>query len=124
MVTSITAFAAPKPMADGAVFDAEYYAMNHPDVVSALGNEEVVLYHHYGLCGSKEGRLPYELTPQELKNIGKRRIPRKKCHCRRFGISEGYYYFVACSELLRFAILLCAVITLVIKLTQKSSALS
>lgn len=34
--TSMTAFAAPKQMSDGTVFDAAYYASSNPDVKAIL----------------------------------------------------------------------------------------
>lgn len=59
-MSSLTAFAAPKTMADGNVFDAEYYASHNPDVVAAFGNSEAMLYKHYVEYGKKEGRLPFD----------------------------------------------------------------
>ncbi len=56
---SIPAYAVPKTMPDGTVFDAEYYAQNNPDVVAALGNSEEALYAHYVNFGKSEGRKPY-----------------------------------------------------------------
>lgn len=56
---SIKSYAAPKQMADGNIFDAEFYANTYPDVVAVLGNNETVLYNHYMLSGNLEGRLPY-----------------------------------------------------------------
>lgn len=56
---SITVNAAPKTMADGSVFDAEFYAATYPDVVKALGTSEAALYQHYVLFGKNEGRLPF-----------------------------------------------------------------
>lgn len=63
----VLAYAAPKAMADGAVFDAEYYAQNNPDVVQAFGLDENALYQHYVTYGMAEGRLPYapDAVPQE-----------------------------------------------------------
>ena len=51
--------AAPKKMADGQMFDAEYYAANNADVVAVFGTDPNWLYLHYSLCGKAEGRLPY-----------------------------------------------------------------
>ena len=56
---SIKSYAAPKQMADGNIFDAEFYANTYPDVVAVLGNNETVLYNHYMVSGNLEGRLPY-----------------------------------------------------------------
>ena len=61
---SISAFAAPKTMSDGQLFDAEYYAENNPDVVKALGSTEEALYKHYLEHGKEEGRLPYADAPK------------------------------------------------------------
>lgn len=53
---SLTAYAAPQVMADGTVFDAEYYAETYPDVAEAYGMDEQMLYEHYKLYGQAEGR--------------------------------------------------------------------
>lgn len=70
MMTDMSAktFAAPKQMPDGNIFDPEFYAATYPDVVAALGTNETILYNHYLLCGSKEGRLPYDFSSQVLGN--------------------------------------------------------
>ena len=52
LTSAIPAFAAPKQMADGKIFDAEYYAANNQDVVNVLGTDIT--------CGKAEGRLPYD----------------------------------------------------------------
>ncbi len=57
-----TAFAAPKTMPDGSVFDSDYYAQQNPDVVAVMGTDESALYQHYKVYGQKEGRLPYAPT--------------------------------------------------------------
>lgn len=57
--SSITAFAAPETMPDGAVFDAEYYAQNNPDVVAELGTGRDAMYQHFTIFGKNEGRLPF-----------------------------------------------------------------
>ena len=68
-VTPVTAPATGvKVMPDGNLFDAVFYATRYPDIVAVLGTDEVALYNHYLLCGKAEGRLPYELTEQEVKN--------------------------------------------------------
>ena len=64
--SSITAFAAPKTMPDGNVFDAEYYANTYQDVKEALGTDEAVLYKHYLDYGKKEGRKPVADGQQSL----------------------------------------------------------
>lgn len=58
-ITPITSYAAPKTMADGIIFDAEYYAASNPDVVAELGTDESAMYNHYKMFGQAEGRLPY-----------------------------------------------------------------
>lgn len=55
--SGVTAFAAPKTMTDGTVFDAVFYAKTYPDVVAVLGTDEAALYKHYVTYGKKEGRL-------------------------------------------------------------------
>ena len=55
-----TAFAAPRVMADGGVFDSEYYAETNPDVVAVFGTSESALYSHYKGWGEKEGRMPVD----------------------------------------------------------------
>lgn len=60
MITSaMPVFAAPKQMADGNMFDVEYYATSNPDVASVFGTDETMLYSHYINCGKIEGRKPY-----------------------------------------------------------------
>lgn len=62
-----TVHAAPVRMADGTVFDAEYYAQNNPDVVAVLGADADVLYQHYQNYGKAEGRKGYdENSTQEI----------------------------------------------------------
>ena len=58
MCFGMTAFASPKTMPDGTVFDAEYYAKTYPDVASAIGTDENALYQHYATMGKAEGRKP------------------------------------------------------------------
>ena len=53
------AFAAPKVMSDGGIFDPQYYADTNPDVKAAYGYNEYLLYMHYKNFGRSEGRLPY-----------------------------------------------------------------
>ena len=57
--SSLTVCAAPETMADGTVFDAEYYAQTYPDVAAALGTDTNALYQHYVTFGKAEGRLAY-----------------------------------------------------------------
>lgn len=54
--SSVSVIAAPKQMADGTMFDAEFYAQTYPDVANAVGTNEEALYNHYIQCGKAEGR--------------------------------------------------------------------
>ena len=54
--SSLTAFAAPRTMPDGTVFDAEYYAQTNPDVAAIYGTDENTLYQHFMNLGKAEGR--------------------------------------------------------------------
>ena len=65
---SLKTYAAPKQMPDGNLFDAQFYAETYPDIAAVLGTDETVLYNHYVLCGSLEGRIPYQLSKQEIRN--------------------------------------------------------
>jgi len=56
-VPALKTEAAPATMADGTVFDAEFYASSYPDVVAVFGTNPDLLYLHYALCGKAEGRL-------------------------------------------------------------------
>lgn len=56
---SVCAFATPKKMSDGNVFDADFYAATYPDVAAAVGNSADMLYLHYVNFGATEGRQPY-----------------------------------------------------------------
>lgn len=59
LAADITSQAAPVTMADGNLFDAQYYATAYPDVVAVFGTDANMLYLHYVLAGKAEGRLPY-----------------------------------------------------------------
>lgn len=41
---------------DNAIFSAQYYMSNNPDLVSVLGNDAKVLYNHFMQSGMSEGR--------------------------------------------------------------------
>ena len=56
---SLKTHAAPKLMPDGNLFDAEFYGKTYPDLTAVFGTDEALLYSHYTLSGSLEGRLPY-----------------------------------------------------------------
>lgn len=56
--SGVVANAAPERMADGTVFDAEYYAQQYPDVVAVFGTDAGLLYQHYQKYGKAEGRKP------------------------------------------------------------------
>ena len=55
-VNSTTIYAAPERMADGTIFDADYYAETYPDVVAEIGTDPAALYQHYINFGQTEGR--------------------------------------------------------------------
>ena len=57
---SQVALAAPQQMADGGIFDPDFYAAAYPDVAAVFGTDANMLYMHYVLCGAAEGRLPYD----------------------------------------------------------------
>ncbi len=59
LCSSMTAYAKPTKMPDGAMFDPEYYAENNPDVVATLGSTTEALYKHYTQYGKVEGRKAY-----------------------------------------------------------------
>lgn len=63
--SSISVCAAPQYMADGAVFDPEWYLEQDPNMAAALealglDTSADTLYLHYTLFGAKEGRYPYD----------------------------------------------------------------
>ena len=60
LMLPVNVYAAPKTMADGQIFDAEYYAATYPDVAQALGTDESALYQHYQTYGKNEGRKAYD----------------------------------------------------------------
>lgn len=61
--SGLTAYAAPQRMVDGAVFDAEWYAQQNPDIAAAFpGASPDLLYWHYATSGAKEGRPPYDVS--------------------------------------------------------------
>ena len=61
---SVTVNAAPQVMADGTVFDADYYAQTYPDVAAVYGMDELLLYEHYKLFGKAEGRAAVALETE------------------------------------------------------------
>ena len=69
LLSGINVYAAPKTMADGTVFDAEYYAETYPDVKAAFGNDEAALYNHYVNFGKAEGRQPVAPQAQATSNV-------------------------------------------------------
>lgn len=44
----------------GSMFDADYYALQNPDVVNQLGMDEAALFDHFCTCGLYELRQPNE----------------------------------------------------------------
>ena len=63
---SVKTHAAPKLMPDGNLFDAQFYAATYPDIAAILGTDEAVLYNHYVLYGSLEGRIPYQSVTDRI----------------------------------------------------------
>lgn len=61
--SSLSVGAAPRYMADGAVFDVEWYLQQNPDVAAAYGSNATseAIYQHYTVHGMKEGRAPYDV---------------------------------------------------------------
>ncbi|MDE6984482.1 MAG: hypothetical protein K2O99_08115 [Lachnospiraceae bacterium] len=59
--SALPVHAAPQYMADGAVFDAEWYLEQNSDLAAAFPADvsPEVLYQHYVTFGQKEGRSPY-----------------------------------------------------------------
>ncbi|MCM1103436.1 MAG: hypothetical protein NC409_04960 [Clostridium sp.] len=70
-VNSLSVSAAPQYMADGAVFDAQWYLAQNPDVAAVFsGNASPeVLYGHYTTYGIYEGRLPYNPLTFDPANV-------------------------------------------------------
>lgn len=64
----VTATAEPKMMADGELFDGQFYAQQYPDVARVYGTDDAALYSHYVDYGKAEGRLPYkkESAPKKV----------------------------------------------------------
>lgn len=65
MIYGTSVFAAPQRMADGQIFDPEFYAQIYPDVSAALGTDTAALYQHYVNYGKAEGRLPYSSASEQ-----------------------------------------------------------
>ncbi len=69
VVSSITTYAAPQVMKDGAIFDAQDYADRYPDLKKVYGYNVDFLYPHYLLIGAEEGRTAiYTPAPQKSNN--------------------------------------------------------
>lgn len=72
--SSISVCAAPQYMADGAVFDPEWYQEKNPEVAEALKSLGLdvsadTLYQHYTLFGAKEDRTPYDKEHFDLASV-------------------------------------------------------
>ncbi|MDE6220007.1 MAG: hypothetical protein K2G51_06210 [Lachnospiraceae bacterium] len=68
--SSITVCAAPQYMADGAIFDPEWYLEQNPDVAAwEPGASADALYQHYTIHGAKEGRAPYDALTLDMAGI-------------------------------------------------------
>lgn len=66
--SGMTAHATPARMADGTLFDSDYYAETYPDLMEAYGRNTRKLYQHYVNHGKAEGRvaLPPDYVYPEL----------------------------------------------------------
>ncbi len=69
--SALPVYAAPQYMDDGAIFDAEWYLEQNPDVAAAFPENvsPETLYQHYLTCGITEGRTPYNTTTLNLAEI-------------------------------------------------------
>lgn len=72
--SSIPVCAAPQYMADGAVFDPEWYQEQNPEVAEALKSLGLdvsadTLYLHYTLFGANERRTPYDEAHFDLASV-------------------------------------------------------
>ncbi|MDE7273517.1 MAG: hypothetical protein K2N95_10730 [Lachnospiraceae bacterium] len=69
--SSFPVYAAPEYMADGGIFDAEWYLEQNPDIAAAFpaGVSAEVLYQHYVTCGADEGRTPYNAMTFDPANV-------------------------------------------------------
>lgn len=68
LANGITAYAIPARMADGTLFDSDYYAESNPDLMQAYGRDTEKLYQHYVSLGKAEGRaaLPSKYVYPDL----------------------------------------------------------
>ena len=69
--SSLTVCAAPQYMADGAVFDPEWYLEQNADVASgwSLGTSADAIYQHYTMHGASEGRKPFNEATLDMAGI-------------------------------------------------------
>ena len=69
--SSLSVYAAPQYMDDGAIFDAEWYLEQNPDVATAFpaNVSPETLYQHYLMFGMKEGRTPYNTATFDPNNV-------------------------------------------------------
>jgi hypothetical protein len=78
------------------VFDAEYYASCHPDVVAVLGNSTNALFNHFVQYGLREGRASsptfdisfYKLAYPDLQAAFGDDVGAYVRHYLRYGINE------------------------------------
>lgn len=89
---SNVAYAKTVQLADGTVFDSDFYANTYPDLLNAFGYDYDLLLNHYLTYGVKEGRISSDgttapeavvaITPSVLTPIGSlanRASLKKKC---------------------------------------------
>ena len=69
------ALAAPEVMdAAGSLFDAEYFAKNHPEIASYVGSDAETLYRYYSTYGYRQGMKPYDDGERCIVIIGDSRV--------------------------------------------------
>ncbi len=90
--SSLTTFAAPETMADGSVFDAEYYAQNNPDIAAVYGTDKDTLFQHYTLYGKAEGRQAYASNEGSITRYGVLLEPGDENYLRAGYLVAGFDY--------------------------------
>lgn len=90
--SGLTVFAAPEKMADGTVFDAEYYAQSNPDITAVYGTDKEKLFQHYAMCGKAEGRKAYAGQEVSVTRFGVLLEPGDENYLRMGRIMTGFDY--------------------------------
>lgn len=92
LISSVTAFAAPETMADGTIFDAEYYAQNNPDIAAIYGTDKESLFQHYTMYGKAEGRQAYAGNEVTMTRYGVLLEPGDENYLRAGYLAAGFNY--------------------------------